>query len=362
MPVRCKPEVEDRAPYAHLEAVSRLLCGLAPWLERESAEPDADLEAQRLNYRTMAVATITSIIDPASPDHVQFNHGRQPLVDAAFLCQALVRAPQQLAQALSPATRALLIDALQSTRAINPPFNNWLCFVGMVEAGLALLGAPHDPVRVETTFRQLEQWYRGDGIYSDGPIFHVDYYNSYVIHPMLLDLAARFPHPPHPPQPSRMPRLLERAQRWAVVQERLVAPDGSFPVVGRSIAYRAAAFQGLAQLALWDQLPESLPRAQVRGALAAAIRRTLEGSANFDEGGWLQIGLCGHQPSLGEHYISTGSLYLCSTALLPLGLSPQHAFWTEPSLPWTSQRVWSGMDAAADRALETPAPPPQSPR
>ena len=79
--------------------------------------------------------------------------------------------------------------------------------------------------------------------------------------------------------------------------------------------------------------------------------------ARRDEQGWLQIGLCGHQPSLGEHYISTGSLYLCATVLLPLGLSADHAFWTDASLPWTSRRVWSGADAPADQALGGMKPP-----
>lgn len=353
MPVREPAGGNERAAYTHLEAVGRLLCGLAPWLERDTAEPDPAMESQRERNRAMAVATIASIVDPASPDRLPFDHGRQPLVDAAFLCQALLRAPRQLAQALSSGSRSHLIAALQSTRSICPPFNNWLCFVGMVEAGLKLLGAPHDPARIAITFRQLEQWYRGDGIYGDGPELHLDYYNSYVIQPMLLDLARAVAHERCGETPLVNPDvLLKRAVRWAVIQERLVAPDGTFPVLGRSISYRAAAFQGLAQIALWDRLPPTLPRGQARSALAAVIRRTLEGPENYDEAGWLQIGLCGHQPSLGEHYISTGSLYLTATVLLPLGLPADHAFWTEPSQPWTSRRIWAGADAPTDQALK----------
>ena len=47
-----------------------------------------------------------------------------------------------------------------------------------------------------------------------------------------------------------------------------------------------------------------------------------------NEHGWLTIGLSGHQPSLGEPYISTGSLYLCLCGLLPLGLPPDNEFWS----------------------------------
>ena len=60
----------------------------------------------------------------------------------------------------------------------------------MVEAGLDALGAPFDATRVEYAVREHEQWYKGDGAYGDGPSFHWDYYNSFVIHPMLVDVAA----------------------------------------------------------------------------------------------------------------------------------------------------------------------------
>ena len=43
-------------------------------------------------------------------------------------------------------------------------------------------------MRVDYALRQHDQWYKGDGAYGDGPTFHWDYYNSFVIHPMLLDV------------------------------------------------------------------------------------------------------------------------------------------------------------------------------
>ena len=77
----------------------------------------------------------------------------------------------------------------------------------------------------------------------------------------------------------------------------------------------------------------------------------IEAPGTFDDQGWLRIGFCGHQPSLAEGYISTGSLYLCSAALLPLGLPPTDAFWSGPAAPWTSQQLWSGKSLPADHAL-----------
>jgi hypothetical protein len=37
---------------------------------------------------------------------------------------------------------------------------------------------------------KCKKWYRGDGVYSDGEEVHVDYYNSYIIHPMLTDILC----------------------------------------------------------------------------------------------------------------------------------------------------------------------------
>ena len=77
----------------------------------------------------------------------------------------------------------------------------------------------------------------------------------------------------------------------------------------------------------------------MRGALTAVIRRTLEAPGTFDAAGWLRIGFCGHQPAIGETYISTGSLYLCAAAFLPLGLPASDPFWASPAQPWTAQRA-----------------------
>jgi hypothetical protein len=211
-------------------------------------------------------------------------------------------------------------------------------FSATVEAGLKLLGAPWDRLRVDYALRQHEQWYKGDGTYGDGPSFHWDYYNSFVIQPMLLDVLEACGDESQAWSDMRT-RLLDRARRYGAILERLVGPDGSFPAVGRSLAYRCGAFHLLAALALGNQLPDGLPPAQARAALAAVIRRTLDAPGTFDANGWLTIGLAGHQPGIGERYISTGSLYLCAVAFLPLGLAADHAFWTGPDIPTTAMRA-----------------------
>jgi hypothetical protein len=213
-----------------------------------------------------------------------------------------------------------------------------------------MMGERWDGMRIDYAVRRHSDWYLGDGVYSDGPQFHWDYYNSYVIHPMLLDTLRGIA--PHSNRWAKLlPDVLARARRYAAIQERLIAPDGSFPAIGRSIAYRTGAFHLLAQAALLGELPQPVTGAQVRSALTAMTRRLMEAPGTFDRNGWLRIGFCGAQPQLAERYISTGSLYLCSTVLLPLGRPSADPFWSAPPQDWTSRRIWGGQDQPADHAL-----------
>src|SRR6266496_1005142 len=253
-----------RRPVTHLEAFGRLVAGLAAWLE---LPPDESAEGRvRDRYRGLLQRALAQAVDPTSPDFLNFTRDRQPLVDAAFLAQGLLRAPRALRDALDPPTREKLVRALESTRGIQPGFNNWLLFTATVEAALASLGASWDRVRVDYALRQHAQWYKGDGTYGDGPEFHWDYYNSFVIHPMLVDVLSACADE-MPAWRDLAAREQARAMRYAAVQERLIAPDGSFPPIGRSIAYRCGAFHALAQAALRRRLPEGVSPAQVRGAL-----------------------------------------------------------------------------------------------
>jgi hypothetical protein len=236
-----------------------------------------------------------------------------------------------------------------------PTKNNWVLFAAMVEAVLLEFGEATVEERLEDCLRKMLNWYCGDGAYGDGEFFHFDYYNSFVIHPMLLDVLGVMKRH-NPTFASAYAIALERSRRFAEVQERMIAPDGTFPVLGRSTTYRFGAFQALAQIALMGELPPRIKPAQARCALTAVIQKMVEAPGTFDANGWLQIGFCGHQPSLGESYISTGSLYLCAAGLLPLGIPADATFWSAPGQPWTSQMLWSGENLPADHALSDVRP------
>ena len=339
MPVEKKPD-SSQERFTHLEALARLLTGLAPWIELGEDKQLAELAREALDSAT----------DPASPDLCNFRDPGQAVVDASFLAQALLRAPNALWHGLDSRVRRNIVHALKQTRKTKPGPNNWLLFSAMVETALCVMGEDDwDRMRIDYALRQHEQWYKGDGVYGDGANYHADYYNAFVIHPMLIDIVRHLPEDYQAGEAIR--HVWERSIRYACQQERLISPEGTFPPLGRSLAYRFGALQSLAQMALLEKLPENVKPAQVRCAMTSVIRRMSEAPDTFDENGWLRIGFCGSQPGVGESYISTGSLYLCAAGLLPLGLSEAASFWSSPDERWTSLKAWSGEEFPIDSAI-----------
>ncbi len=288
--------------------------------------------------------------DPSHPDFWGFGRDKQSLVDAAFLSQFLLRAPR-FCHSLPASTRQFIREALLLTRPLTPYFNNWLLFSAAVEAALTQLGGEPDLVRVDYALRQHEQWYVGDAHYADGPDFHADYYNSFVIQPLMLDILETFAGS-DPVWDDLHTKLRGRLSRYASVQERMIAADGSWPPIGRSITYRCGAFHALSTAAWKGLLPEALPAAQVRCALTAALRRSLRAPATWTDDGWLTVGLCGEQPALAEPYIGTASVYLAAFIFPALGLPDTSPFWSDEDQPWTQVRIWEkSEDIPADHAL-----------
>ena len=334
----------------HLEALGRLFVGMAPWLE---LGPDKTQEGKiREKYINLMIASIDHGFNPKSPDFLNFKITRQPLVDAAFFCQGLLRSKKQIWEKLSQETQKNILDALNQIRKIKPIESNWLLFSAMVEATFLELTGKCNMHPINYAIMRFKEWYKGDGWYGDGINLHIDYYNSFVIHPMLIDILSVMQR--HEKGEKEF-YILEKKRftRYAEQQERLISPDGAYPVWGRSIAYRFGAFHVLSQASLLEMLPSSISYAQVRCALTAVIKRHMNVAGNFDKNGWLTLGFAGHQPDIAERYISTGSLYLCTTVFTALGLPSNHPFWSSPDEEWTGKKIWSGnSNVKLDKAIK----------
>lgn len=338
---------------AYLECFGRLIAGLAPWL----ALPDDDSAEGKLRrqLRELALQSFTNSVDPASPDYLAWVSSNQTLVDSAYFTNALMRAPKALWDPLDAVTKKRIIAEIKGVRRYELGYNNWLLFAAMNEAWLLSIGEEFDILRIDTAVRKMEEWYAGDGWVKDGEAFHFDYYNSYVIHPMLLEILEQMAGHQRAifyRKPEDIRDLaLKRMQRYCEHLERLISPEGTYPTIGRSLTYRTAAFQPLALLALRKQLPASLPEGQVRAALHAVHQAVWRNPTNFTPDGFLTLGFAGHNPQIADSYSNNGSMYIASTGLLSLGLPASDSYWTSPALDWTQKKAFAGLPFPKDYAV-----------
>lgn len=333
----------------HLEAVGRTLAGVAPWL----ALPDDDTEEGKLRkqMREEVLKGLKNAVDPNSPDKLNFAKQAQPIVDAAYLVHAFLRAPKALWEPLDKVTKQRYIDSFKALRDRTGAYNNWLLFTGLTEAFLMQQGERADQFRLRVSKNKIQEWYVGDGWYSDGSKFSMDYYNSYVLNPMMVAMMETLV-PFRWASQREYEQALSRMVRHAEFCERIIGPDGTYPAFGRSVTYRTAAFQSLADVALRGKLPSFIKPAQVRCALTAVHRNMYEGNQNFDKDGWLVLGFNGHQPEVADGYTSTGSLYMATLSFLPLGLPADNPFWTDEPADWTTKKAWKGEKFRKDYKVE----------
>lgn len=338
---------ENRIKVMYVEVLGRVLSGIAPWLQLEGG--NAKEVALREQYRQWALDGLKNALDSNAKDFMRFDITGQQLVDASYIAYAFIRAPW-LWEHLEAREKERLVRSIKTTRQFRPVFSNWLLFSAMNEAFLSQYADEWDVMRVDYALRQLEQWYVGDGLYSDGVYYANDYYNSYVIQPYLAAIVGVIGKKTNA-YAAMADKIKKRNERYAVLQERSINVDGTYPATGRSIVYRGAAFHHLADMAWRKALPQQLSPAQVRCALTAVIRKTLESPATY-KNGWLTIGLYGEQPDLADFYNNQGSMYICTNIFLPLGLTESDPFWADPPAKWSAQKIWSGENFANDHSAD----------
>ena len=337
----------------YMETFGRLMAGIAPWLtlpDDETAEGQ-----QRRQLRQWALQAYKNAVDPQSPDYLCWGVAGQNLVDAAYIAESFLRAYDQLWLPLDDVTKQRYVKEFQGLRSIDPPYTNWFLFSSVIESFIAKAAGlkEYDDFRVMMTIRKVEEWYVGDGWFSDGQgTFAFDYYSCYVFHAMYLETLQNMLDAKDSGWGINYKRYrerqLKRTQKMAIILERFISPEGTFPVIGRSTPYRMAAMQPLALMAWYQKLPEDLSNGQVRAALTQVLHRMFDQQQNFNEGGYLTIGFCGRQPDTADWYTNNGSLYMTSLALMPLGLPASHPFWTDAPQPWTQVKAWGGQPFPKD--------------
>lgn len=339
----------DGHEFSYLGSFARVFNGIAPWLELGADNSD---EGQiRKKYIVLTIEAIKNAVNPNNNDYIFVVEPKQSLVEVALFAQGLLRSKNQIWLNLPMDVQARLIRELKNTRIIAPYENHWLLFTAMIEAALLEFTGECDKERLTYGVAKFrDEFYMGDAIYSNGEDYEAGYFNSLVIHPMLNDILAVM----------RKYELSDgefldvqymRSSRLASQLERVISPEGTYPLLGKSLAYRCGVFHLLAQASLLKILPRNINPAQVRSALTQVLKKQFYNNQNFDTGGWLICGLNGSQKEMCEKNINTGTIYACCAIFLPLGLSPTDTFWNTPFAEWSSLKAWNGHQIQFDQSI-----------
>ncbi|MFH9066636.1 DUF2264 domain-containing protein [Streptomyces coeruleorubidus] len=256
----------------------------------------------------------------------------QPLVEAASIALALRLTRDLLWDRLDDGVRqraaAWLGDAL--TAEAWPC--NWELFPVTVGGFLAEIGHEPDSARVaiDRGLERIEQWYLGDGWYTDGDGRKFDYYNGWAMH-LYPVLHAWL---------ERDERLLElygtRLERHLSDYARLFGGDGAPLHQGRSLTYRFATTAPLWLGALTGRTP--LSPGETRRLASGALRYFLDRGA-VDDRGLLSLGWHGPDESVLQGYSGPASPYWASKGFLGLLLPPDHEVWTAAEEPAPAERA-----------------------
>jgi|GEM_PF-3834878 len=321
----------------YLETVGCLLHGLAPWLELAGEAPAvrlADLARQRLSEAVMA----------ANDSQVTAESAPSRLFASALLAQVLLRAPQALWTKLDSRTQQSVCALMRSAGSVQARNDDGRIYMSIIELAMRRFDGRGNGQRLYEGLR-CQHSCGGNDSAEAGAVLFFQQPKALVVRSMRLDALEGVATV----EPTwRAYRDAERAHfsGLAGFEEKLVAPDGSYALRDRSDVYRCGVFQGLAVSAWRKILPATVQPGQARAALSAVLARSLEDPAAFDRHGWLQAPSSAAIDSESVRFLQS-DLYLCSVALLPLGLPRHDSFWVDATAPLSWSQFWPASNTAS---------------
>ncbi|WP_447002564.1 DUF2264 domain-containing protein [Saccharothrix isguenensis] len=244
----------------------------------------------------------------------------QQLVEAASVALALHETRPWLFDRLTSAEQERVVAWLAGMVGKRTPDNNWVLFRVVVEQFLASVGGPHEPDEITDGLERIEEWYVGDGWYSDGKGKNFDYYCGWAMH-QYPSLWARMAG-----DTARQELYAGRLSRFLEQYQHFFAADGGPVHQGRSLTYRFAAVTPFWLGALTGASP--LPPGRTRRIASGVLRHFTERGVP-DERGLLSLGWYGEFLPTAQDYSGPASPYWASKAFLGLLLPPDHPVWTD---------------------------------
>ncbi|WP_369213544.1 DUF2264 domain-containing protein [Streptomyces flavofungini] len=266
----------------------------------------------------------------------------QQMVEAASIAIGLHETRPWLWDMLDARVQERVVDWFSGFVGGRTWDNNWRLFQVVSEQFLASVGAPYRRADIDGGLDRIEDWYRGEGWYSDGDGRNFDYYVGWALHLYPL-LWARMAGPGGDGGRAKVYR--ERLREFLTTYPHFFGADGAPVHQGRSLTYRFAATAPVWMGALADCTPlvPGLTRRLASGTARHFVERGVP-----DERGLLPLGWYGTFLPATQAYSGPASPYWASKAFLGLLLPADHPVWTERELPLPVEE--------ADQYTALPAP------
>ncbi|MFE4982226.1 MULTISPECIES: DUF2264 domain-containing protein [unclassified Streptomyces] len=251
----------------------------------------------------------------------------QQMVEAASVAIGLHETRPWIWDTLDTAVQERVVEWLSGFVGARTWDNNWRLFQVVSEQFLASVGAPYRREDIEGGLERIEDWYVGDGWYSDGDGRNFDYYIGWAMHLYPL-LWARMAGPDG--DGGRGAVYRERLALFLSTYPEFFGADGAPVHQGRSLTYRFAATAPVWLGALADCTPlaPGLTRRLASGTARHFVERGVP-----DERGLLPLGWYGTHLPTTQPYSGPASPYWASKAFLGLLLPADHPVWTEREQP-----------------------------
>jgi hypothetical protein len=271
--------------------------------------------------------------DPDSPERWPLlSECDQAKVECASVAIALHESRTWIWDRLGDDVRQRIVAWMTDMHGTAVPDNNWVWFRAVTSAFLRSVGAAWSGDDIDHAIARTEQWYAGDGWYSDGGedetgLRDFDYYSGWAMqyYPLwycrISGAAA---------DPALLSRYRGRLRRYLDDAQHLVGAGGEPLLQGRSLTYRYAMLCPLWTGAVFDATP--LPAGRTR-RLASGVLRYFTEAGCFDERGLQPLGWHGEFTALRQPYSGPGSPYWSSKGFAGLVLPASHPVWTEDEQP-----------------------------
>ncbi|RFA11835.1 hypothetical protein B7R22_17605 [Subtercola boreus] len=210
---------------------------------------------------------------------------------------------------------------LRSSLWRRPSPNNWYLFSLTVASFLEGVGRADERTSfiIERGLRLIDEWYRGEGWYSDGELRAFDHYIGWALHSYPVMHA-------HLRADSALSlRLGDRLRQFLESFQATFDSNGAPMFFGRSMIYRTATVASIAMGEIAGVSP--LSSGQSRRVMSANLAYFLKRGATRD--GVLSMGWHGPYPPIVQRYSGPGSPFWASKGFAALMLPDGHPVWTE---------------------------------